>query len=200
MDVVRLSPQEEARFEQLAAETRKKVFNLAYRLSLDRQDAEDLTQEAYFRAYRSFQDYEGDRPFENWIFRIVTRLFLDLNRARRRRVQTVSFDGPKRGDFADDPTVIESADKSPTADQILLGSTMSMEMEEALAELRPEQRELVRLADVDEVPYQEIAQRVGVPVGTVRSRLHRAHKKLREHLTTRPACTIRCVGCSCVAA
>ena len=64
---------EETRFNELMKASYRKVFNMAYRLSGTRPDAEDLTQEAYYRAYRSFEDYEGDRPFENWIFRIVTK-------------------------------------------------------------------------------------------------------------------------------
>ena len=87
---VELNNREQARFNELMGETYKKVYNMAYRLSNSRADAEDLTQEAYFRAYRSFRDYEGDKPFENWIFRIVTRLFLDLLRSRRRRVRMCS--------------------------------------------------------------------------------------------------------------
>src|SRR4051812_24216946 len=87
-----LNERDQIRFNDLMAESYKKVYNMAYRLSGNRNDAEDLSQEAFYRAYRSFGDYEGDRPFENWIFRIVTRLFLDLLRNRRRRVKTVSYD------------------------------------------------------------------------------------------------------------
>src|SRR5512140_1365905 len=89
-----MDPKEEVRFNDLMEATYRKVYNMAYRLCGSRADAEDLTQEAYYRAYRSFQDYEGDRPFENWIYRIVTRLFLDLLRSRRRRVKVVSYDAP----------------------------------------------------------------------------------------------------------
>src|SRR6478609_8601577 len=95
-----LNASDQKRFNELMEETYKKVFNMAYRLSGSRSDAEDLTQEAFFRAYRSFHDYEGDRPFENWIFRIVTRLFLDLLRNRRRRVKSVSYDTPLQRDGA----------------------------------------------------------------------------------------------------
>ncbi len=196
----------EARFNELMERSHKKVYNLAYRLSMNRQDAEDLTQEAFFRAYRNFNDYEGDRPFENWIFRIVTRLFLDLNRSRKRRVQTLSYDAPKRSDGADDPMTIETADHSPNAEAILLSGTMSEELERALDMLKPDQRMLVILADVQQMPYNEIAQVAGVPVGTVRSRLHRAHKKLREALergrkelcsSNVPRSQVACKLCNC---
>src|SRR5437588_11321738 len=97
-----LSPGDQTRFNDLMESTYKKVFNMAYRLAGNRPDAEDLTQEAFFRAYRSFHDYEGDRPFENWIFRIVTRLFLDLLRSPRRRVKAVSYDAPLRREGGDE--------------------------------------------------------------------------------------------------
>ena len=89
-----MSEGEERRFNELMEATGRKVYNMAFRLAGNRPDAEDLTQEAFFRAYRSFKDYEGDRPFENWIFRIVTRLYLDLLRNRRRRISAVSYDAP----------------------------------------------------------------------------------------------------------
>jgi RNA polymerase sigma-70 factor (ECF subfamily) len=163
-------------------QTYKKVFNLAYRLAGNRSDAEDLTQEAFFRAYRAFGDFEGDRPFENWIFRIVNRLFLDLMRTRGRRVQTVSYDAPVRTDRGEDMYSVEAADTHLSPEQQMLQDSMSEELEAALLKLKPEQRLLVLLADVEGMPYSEIAQVVGVPVGTVRSRLHRAHKALRQHL------------------
>lgn len=172
----------EKQFQDLSNSSYKKVFNLAYRLSGDRSDAEDLTQEAFYRAYRRFESYEGDRPFENWIFRIVTRLFLDLKRARKRRVRTVSSDSPYRGAGMDDTVQFESADARPTPDQTLMNSVVDESLEKGLSQLKPEQRELIWMADVQDMPYSEIAERLDAPVGTIRSRLHRAHKQLRRIL------------------
>ncbi len=172
-------PIDRERFTELMQRSYKKVFNLAYRLSGNRTDAEDLTQEAYFRAYRGFETYEGDRPFENWILRIVTRLFLDLNRARKRRVTTVSFDSPIRPDTADAEIQVQTPDNQPTPEEHLLLRTLDEDLANALRTLSADQRTLVLLADVEQLPYAEIAQIAGIPVGTVRSRLHRAHKKLR---------------------
>jgi RNA polymerase sigma-70 factor (ECF subfamily) len=165
-------------------ETYKKVYNMAYRLSGSRPDAEDLTQEAYYRAYRSFGDYEGDRPFENWIFRIVTRLYLDLLRNRRRRVSTVSYDNTLPTDFGSDTVRFEIADDRPNPEEELLFSEFSDEMVKALSSLTEEQRELIRMADVEQIPYNEIAEKLGRPVGTIRSRLHRTHKQLRREIET----------------
>jgi RNA polymerase sigma-70 factor (ECF subfamily) len=170
------------RFNELMEQTYRKVYNMAYRLSGSRPDAEDLTQEAYFRAYRSFNEYEGDRPFENWIFRIVTRLYLDLLRNRRRRVQTVSFDASLPTEVGGDSMRFEVADGGPSPEDVLLDSSFSEPLQAALASLTEEQRELIQLADVEQVPYQEIADRMGAPVGTIRSRLHRTHKALRAKL------------------
>ena len=178
----RLDPHEEARFNELLDETYKKVYNMAYRLSGSRSDAEDLTQEAFYRAYRSFRDFEGDRPFENWIFRIVTRLFLDLLRNRRRRVKAVSYDAPLQRDGGEDNLYFETADAKPNAEQAMMAASLSEEMQVALESLTPEQRTLIILADVENVPYKDIAEMLGKPVGTIRSRLHRTHKLIRHRL------------------
>lgn len=182
MNTFKLEPSEEIRFQELMAGSYKKVFNLAYRLSGNRADAEDLTQEAFYRAYRGFESYQGDRPFENWIFRIVTRLYLDMRRRQSRRVHAMSYDAPLRPDGSDDTVSFEKADDLPNPEQRLLNTTMSEEMEESLRRLSPAQRELVMMADVEQIPYSEIAEKLDAPVGTIRSRLHRAHKQLRQVL------------------
>jgi RNA polymerase sigma-70 factor, ECF subfamily len=173
---------ESKQFQDLMEQSYRKVYNMAYRLSGSRPDAEDLTQEAYFRAYRSFEDYEGDRPFENWIFRIVTRLYLDLLRNRRRRVQTVSYDNALPGDVGGDTIHFEVSDSGPSPEQRLIDDAYSEPLQAALDSLTPEQRQLIELADIKQVPYQEIAEILGAPVGTIRSRLHRTHKALRAKL------------------
>lgn len=177
-----LTDREVQRFNELAQESYRKVYNMAYRLSGSRPDAEDLTQEAYFRAYRSFRDYEGDRPFENWIFRIVTRLYLDLLRNRRRRVQTVSYDNALPSEVGGDKMHFEVMDDQPSPEDMLMNHELSEPLKNALMTLSPDQLELIELADVQQVPYSEIAERLGAPVGTIRSRLHRTHKALKQKL------------------
>lgn len=183
--IPRIADPNEERFSELMQQSYKKVYNMAYRLAGNRPDAEDLTQEAFYRAYRSFSDYEGDKPFENWIFRIVTRLFLDLLRHRRRRVKAMSFDAPIAREGGDDAVYFDVPDQAPTAEERLLEHTFSEDMEKTLNALSPEQRLLVTLADIEQVPYKEIADLMDKPVGTIRSRLHRAHKLMREILERR---------------
>lgn len=180
--VYQLDSHEQARFNDLMEETYRKVYNMAYRLAGNRSDAEDLTQEAFYRAYRSFADYEGDRPFENWIFRIVTRLFLDLLRNRRRRVKAVSYDTPLHNANGDENLYFDMADDAPNPEQEMMREHFSEDLQRALDSLTPEQRLLIMLADVEGLPYRDIAEMLGKPVGTIRSRLHRTHKLIRTRL------------------
>jgi len=177
-----LSEKDQVRFNELMEASYRKVYNMAYRLSGVRSDAEDLTQEAFFRAYRSFHEYEGDRPFENWIFRIVTRLFLDLLRTRRRRVKSVSYDTPLTNSSGDENLYFEMPDHSANPEQRIIENAFSEDLQKTLNSLSPEQRLLVTLADIEGVPYKEIAEILGKPVGTIRSRLHRTHKTIRARL------------------
>ena len=177
-----LEEKEQTRFNELMEGTYRKVYNMAYRLAGNRADAEDLTQEAFFRAYRSFSEFEGDRPFENWIFRIVTRLFLDMLRTRRRRVKAVSYDSPLMNGSGDENLYFEMPDNGNNPEEKILESSFSEDLQRALNTLSPEQRLLITLADVEGVAYKEIAEILGKPVGTIRSRLHRTHKAIRARL------------------
>ncbi len=177
-----LTEREQIRFNELMEGTYRKVYNMAFRLSGNRADAEDLTQEAFFRAYRSFNEFEGDRPFENWIFRIVTRLFLDMLRTRRRRVKAVSYDSPLMNGSGDENLYFEMPDTSSNPEQKILEGSFSEDLQKALNALSPEQRLLITLADIEGVAYKEIAEILGKPVGTIRSRLHRTHKAIRVKL------------------
>jgi len=162
--------------------TYRKVYNMAFRLAGNRADAEDLTQEAFFRAYRSFREFEGDRPFENWIFRIVTRLFLDMLRIRRRRIKSVSYDTPLSNSVGDENLYFEMPDNGCNPEQKVMENSFSEDLQKALNSLSPEQRLLITLADIEGVAYKEIAEILGKPVGTIRSRLHRTHKAIRARL------------------
>lgn len=168
------------RFERLAQKTRKRVYRLAFRLSGNPTDAEDLTQEAYLRAYKNFHNFHEERPFENWVLRIVSRLFLDLLRHRDRRVKPSSLDA-SWGDAGETPAM-EVADLAPTAESVLIDSELDERLTHALRQLSAEQRTLVVLADIEGVAYKEIAELFGAPVGTIRSRLHRTHRQLRKLL------------------
>ena len=159
----------------------RKVYQTAYRLTGNRPDAEDLTQEAFVRAYRKFNDFQGDRPFENWILRIVSRLFLDLLRSRKRRIQASSIDAALMCDSGDLVTPQFAMDGC-TPESCLMENVLDEDLEIVMSSLSPSQRLLVVMADVEQMPYAEIAVLMEKPLGTIRSRLHRIHRLMRDRL------------------
>ncbi len=129
-------------------------------------DASDLTQDAYVRVYRAWQSFKPGTSFLSWIYRIVTNLHRDELRRRKTRYQE---------DHAETPTAIQPIEE-------YVEGYLSEPVSKALADLPPEQREIVLLADVEQCSYQEIGLIVGCSLGTVRSRLHRARGQLRNLL------------------
>jgi len=167
------------RFDDLVSQSYTRVFNLAHRLSGNRSDAEDLTQEAFYRAFKSFDTFEGNKRFENWIFKIVTRLFLDLLRTRRRRVSTLSYDVAIYGESGDESLHYEVPDPGLNPEELLMKDALNDNLHFALATLDQDAKRLIALADLDEMPYRDIARMLDKPLGTIRSRLHRTHRLLR---------------------
>ncbi|MFZ4515895.1 MAG: sigma-70 family RNA polymerase sigma factor [Acidimicrobiia bacterium] len=144
------------------------MYSVAYRLVGNEADAQDLVQEALIRVHRGLANYQPG-SMEGWLARIVTNVFLDDARRRKRRpVDALP-------EYAD--TVLPA---TPGADVCTDG--FSDEVQRALAGLPEEFRVAVVLSDVAELPYEEIAVATNVPVGTVRSRIHRGRKLLRERL------------------
>ncbi|MDK7198623.1 MULTISPECIES: RNA polymerase sigma factor SigE [Corynebacterium] len=146
------------------------VYGLAYRLTGNQQDAEDLTQETFMRVFRSLKSY---RPgtFEGWLHRITTNLFLDMVRHR----QVIRMEA-----------LPENYDRVPgtlkTPEQAVDDAMLDPDLEIALAELQPDYRAVVVLCDVVGLTYEEIASTLGLKMGTVRSRIHRARSSLRATL------------------
>src|SRR3954462_3895326 len=147
-----------------------RVYRLAYRLTGNPHDAEDLTQETFIRVFRSLADY---RPgtFEGWLHRITTNLFLDMARRRQR----IRFDP-----LPEDTERIQGRDKSP--DQVYFEAHLDPDVQAALGALPPEFRAAVVLCDIEGLSYEEIAATLGVKLGTVRSRIHRGRSMLRKAL------------------
>lgn len=151
-----------------------RVYRLAYRLTGNRADAEDLTQETFVRVFRSLQDYTPG-TFEGWLHRITTNLFLDL--ARRR--QKIRFDALPE----------DAGDRLATAEHgpelAFEHNNLDPEIQRALDALPAEFRAAVVLCDLEGLTYEEIALTLGVKVGTVRSRIHRGRVLLRQALAHR---------------
>jgi len=151
-----------------------RVYRLAYRLTGNRPDAEDLTQEVFVRVFRSLDTY-APGSFEGWIHRITTNLFLDKARRRSR----FRFDG--FGDGAEERLV----SSSPAPDVSYADGQFDDDVESALTSLPEDFRAAVVLCDVEGLSYEEIADVLGVKLGTVRSRIHRGRAMLRAALQHR---------------
>jgi len=161
-------------WEEVVTQHSARVYRLAYRLTGNPHDAEDLTQEVFVRVFRSLSSYTPG-TFEGWLHRITTNLFLD----QARRKSKIRFDA-----LADDAeTRLPSRSASP--DVQVVDGMFDDDVEEALAELPPDFRAAVVLCDVEGLTYEEIADVLGLKLGTVRSRIHRGRTMLRRALAHR---------------
>jgi RNA polymerase sigma-70 factor (ECF subfamily) len=161
-------------WEQVVREHSGRVYRLAYRLTGNKHDAEDLTQEVFVRVFRSLSSYTPG-TFEGWLHRITVNLFLDTVR----RKQRIRFDA--LGDDAGDR--IAGSDPGPERSFEL--TNLDYDIQEALDELPPDFRAAVVLCDIEGLSYEEISATLGVKLGTVRSRIHRGRAQLRELLAHR---------------
>lgn len=157
-------------WDELVRQHADRVYRLAYRLSGNQHDAEDLTQETFIRVFRSVQNYQPG-TFEGWLHRITTNLFLDMVRRRGRiRMEALPEDYDRVP--ADDPN----------PEQIYYDSRLGADLQAALDSLAPEFRAAVVLCDIEGLSYEEIGATLGVKLGTVRSRIHRGRQALRDYL------------------
>lgn len=161
-------------WDEIVRQHGERVYRLAYRLSGNRADAEDLTQETFVRVFRSLSDYTPG-TFEGWLHRITTNLFLDMVRRRARiRFDALSDDAAQR---------LPSASSGP--EQRYDETHLDPEIQRALDSLPVDFRAAVVLCDLEELSYEEIAATLGIKVGTVRSRIHRGRVLLRNALAHR---------------
>jgi RNA polymerase sigma factor (sigma-70 family) len=151
-----------------------RVYRLAYRLTGNQHDAEDLTQDVFVRVFRSLSSYTPG-TFEGWLHRITTNLFLDMARRRAK----IRYDG--WAGTAEDRWVGTEPNPATYLDDQLLDE----DIQRALDALPPEFRAAVVLCDMEGLSYQEIAATLGVKTGTVRSRIHRGRRQLRAALDHR---------------
>jgi len=168
-------------FERLMARTQKRAYNMAYRMTGNRDDAEDLTQEAYLRAYRSFDTYNRQMPFERWFYRILSNLFIDVLR-RQPKQKTLSLDQPTSDEDGEENLLLQIPDPKGGPEDIVMREVMDERLQEALAKLPESFRQAVWLCDVEGYSYEEIARIMNSSIGTVRSRIHRGRTLLRKYL------------------
>jgi len=162
-----------ATFEDLALPLFDQLYNFAHWLTQDTHEAEDLVQDTYTKALRGFSSFEPGTNFRAWMYRILRNSFLNTRAGLK---TTVPFDEDEHEKAVTDPSTPES---------VLLVQADRETVQQALTELPVHFREVLLLCEVEEMSYQEIAETLSIPQGTVMSRLFRARKALRELLSAR---------------
>ena len=169
-------------FRELLERYERPVFSLVYRMVRDRALAEDLTQEAFIRAFNAIGGYNPGYKFSSWIFKIAHNLTID--HLRRKRIDTISLHGSPNAlteeEQARTRPIVESPDERPDAyvENLELGD----EIEAAIGGLRPQYRTVTLLRHVEGYSYNEIAEIMDLPMGTVKTYIHRARLELKEAL------------------
>ncbi len=169
-------------FDELVESTRRFAYKVAYHFTGNRDEAEDLIQDAYLRAYRSFGTFNSDLSFRGWLYRILSNLFKDRQRRSHRR-KTVSLDQPLPTGDGNDDFILELADEESDPQERLLKHILDERLERALAKVSKQFRIAVLLHAVEGMSYEEIARATGTSIGTVRSRIHRGRKALQRYMT-----------------
>ncbi|MFN0203824.1 MAG: RNA polymerase sigma factor [Bacteroidia bacterium] len=170
----------EAAFEVLMKKYRKSVYYMLLKMVRNPDDAEDLTQEAFAKAFSSIKKFDSTYAFSTWLFRIATNNCIDF--IRKKRLQTISIDSPVDGSTDGDGPYIEL--KSETLDPAdeMLRTQRKKYLEMAIERIPEKYQELVQYRYYQEYTYEEIAETTGLPLGTVKAQLFRARELLTEEL------------------
>ena len=153
------------------------LYRLSWRMLRNDEEARDAVQETFLRIHRALSTYDQRRKFSTWIMRITANLCID--RIRRRRMKTLSIDV---GEDEEDRVPVVLVDGRPTPDARYGHLALRETLDRLVARLPPIYRAVVELRYKQELAYEEIAEVLGIPLGTVKARLHRAHRQLKERL------------------
>src|SRR3989339_212569 len=174
-------------FEQVYQENKEKIFRLCFKYTGSGAEAEDITQEAFIRAYKNFENFRNEAGIFSWLYRIAINLCNEKNRARRRHrernIEVVSIDAPRLGAGDAENRQQQFADNSEPK---LVDSLIEKEMQELVrretAKLPEKYSEVIILKELEDMPYDEIAKILNIPVDTVGVRLIRGRKLLKNNL------------------
>ncbi len=181
--VARAQQGSERAYRELLGRYQRPVFSLVYRMVRDREQAEDLSQETFVRVFTHIDRYDPKYKFSSWIFKIATNLTIDA--IRKKEPKTVSLDGSRYAETSDEveATTITVESGDPNAEQLLEAKELGSEIEAAIGRLRPEYRTAILLRHVEGHAYEEIAEIMALPLGTVKTYIHRARKELQGGLS-----------------
>jgi RNA polymerase sigma-70 factor (ECF subfamily) len=169
----------EAAYRELISRYQRPVFSLIFRMVRDRELAEDLAQETFVKVLNAIDSYRPEYKFSSWIFKIANNASID--HLRKRSLDTLSLDGSPHAESADaiEATTLQIGDQAESALDEVTSRELGSQIEEAIAQLRPEYRSCIILRHVDGRPYEEIAEMLDLPLGTVKTYIHRARNELR---------------------
>ena len=182
-DVVALAQKgREPAYRELIRRYERPVFSLVYRMVRDRELAEDLTQDTFVKVLSHIEKYRSEFKFSSWLFKIANNVAID--HLRRRQLDTISMEGSPHATTSDlaEATSFELATQDETPLQELEARELGSEIERAIAHLRPEYRACILLRHVEDKSYEEIAATLDLPLGTVKTYIHRARHELRKLL------------------
>ncbi|HQR17273.1 MAG TPA: sigma-70 family RNA polymerase sigma factor [Gemmatimonadales bacterium] len=172
----------QAAYRELVRRYERPIFSLIYRMVRNREQAEDLSQETFVKALNAIESYRPEYKFSSWIFKIANNVAID--HLRRRELDTLSLDGSPHAltPEAVQASALQLGDRQETALEEMEAKELGGEIERAIAGLRPEYRSCILLRHVEGRPYEEIATMLDLPLGTVKTYIHRARGELRQAL------------------
>ena len=169
---------DERAYRELVRRYQRQVYSIALRMLRRAEDAEDLTQDTFVRMVKALDRYDPSRPFSAWLFTIVTRLCID--HIRRRKWTPVSLFQTEPG--SDEEYTIEVEDSGLKPDEFASHNEEERRTEELIQSLPPHYRIVVVLRHQQDLSYEEIAEALNLPLGTVKARIHRARALLKERI------------------
>ena len=164
-------------FEPLVEKYKRKVFRLAFQVLRDQEEALDVAQEAFVKAFRALPAFKGDSAFYTWLFRITMNVALDRKRQRATRAKSLGAE-----DVPPEEWERTATSTDPDPEDVATGVETRERIRKGLDSLSEPHRAIIILSDIEGLQYREIAEVLGIPMGTVMSRLHHARKRLREVL------------------
>lgn len=173
---------EEEAFRLLVQRYERPVYHLVWRMVRSDEDAKDLTQEIFLKVFRVLEQFDSSRTFSSWLYKIAANQTID--HLRRRRMRTVSL-GPDHTD--DDRPPLDLADDGATPDEDLDETRRRERLSNLVTRLAPHYRIVIQLRYDQQLSYEEITEALGLPIGTVKARLHRAHQQLKAWLEGKDA-------------
>ena len=172
----------DAAYREILRRYERPVFSLIYRMVRDRALAEDLAQDTFVKALNALGSYRPEFKFSSWVFKIANNVAID--QLRRRELDTLSLDGAPGARTAEEveATALQAVDRTETPLAELESRELGSRIEQAIGRLRPEYRSCILLRHVEGRSYEEIAEALDLPLGTVKTYIHRARIELREYL------------------